>query len=422
MILNILSTCASRFVQRANGLLAAFILFLCLSSMLSAGVQKIQFFRLGGQGAFSQFSLADKQVSFNIETSSGVQPIRMQAGWATMPMERASSSTFTLFSYIGQTSKRKTLLEGAVPQEWSHVLVVIILNETTNVLSVLAVVNVGFDALASNTMKFVNISKTRVFSPYLPYSGQGASLAPGAQSEPLQLGIPGNDSVMYYMQVWGANGLSSSASYAFDPTIRYVTFLDSMSYSSSVVGGYTSRDTDRAFVSILNLPPPPPPGIIIPGITFPLPLIGQSIHFPNPGSKVFGVEPFALGASSTSGLPITYTVISGPAEVSGSILKIKGVGVVSVRASQAGNETYSAAADVQVDFTVNKKPQSIVFPAPVEPVFRGTPMVITLSATSSSGLPVTYKLISGPATLNGNTLTIIGSGKVTVQADQPGTP
>jgi len=44
---------------------------------------------------------------------------------------------------------------------------------------------------------------------------------------------------------------------------------------------------------------------------------------------------------------------------------------------------------------------------------------ITLSATSSSGLQVSYA-VSGPATVSGNTLTITGAGTVTVTATQPG--
>ena len=44
---------------------------------------------------------------------------------------------------------------------------------------------------------------------------------------------------------------------------------------------------------------------------------------------------------------------------------------------------------------------------------------IALTATASSGLPVTYQ-VTGPATVNGSTLTIIGAGPVTVTASQAG--
>jgi hypothetical protein len=44
---------------------------------------------------------------------------------------------------------------------------------------------------------------------------------------------------------------------------------------------------------------------------------------------------------------------------------------------------------------------------------------ITLGASASSGLAVSYS-VTGPATLNGSTLTITGMGQVTVTASQPG--
>ena len=62
--------------------------------------------------------------------------------------------------------------------------------------------------------------------------------------------------------------------------------------------------------------------------------------------------------------------------------------------------------------------QAITF-APLAPVTFGV-APITLAATSSSGLAVTYTVVSGPGTLSGNTLTVTGGGSIVVQADQPG--
>jgi hypothetical protein len=46
---------------------------------------------------------------------------------------------------------------------------------------------------------------------------------------------------------------------------------------------------------------------------------------------------------------------------------------------------------------------------------------LTLAATTSSALPITYQ-VSGPATLSGTNLTLTGPGTVTVTATQPGSP
>jgi uncharacterized repeat protein (TIGR03803 family) len=79
----------------------------------------------------------------------------------------------------------------------------------------------------------------------------------------------------------------------------------------------------------------------------------QTIIFANPGTKNYGVTPITLTATASSGLPITYTVTSGPATVSGSTLTITGAGSVTVEAAQAGNSSYAAATPVTVSFMVN---------------------------------------------------------------------
>jgi hypothetical protein len=61
--------------------------------------------------------------------------------------------------------------------------------------------------------------------------------------------------------------------------------------------------------------------------------------------------------------------------------------------------------------------QTISFPS--IPTQNG-PGTITLAATASSGLPVSYSVSSGWATVNGNVLTTTGAGSVTVTASQGG--
>lgn len=125
-----------------------------------------------------------------------------------------------------------------------------------------------------------------------------------------------------------------------------------------------------------------------------------------------------LSASSDRGLsPITFAVTSGPATLNGSALTITGAGEITVTASQAGNTTYRPATATQ-SFTVAKAPQSITFAALSDKSTGAAPF--TVSATASSGLPVTFT-VSGPATLSDRTVTLTGAeGTVTVTASQPG--
>ncbi|MDO1451125.1 T9SS type A sorting domain-containing protein [Rhodocytophaga aerolata] len=80
----------------------------------------------------------------------------------------------------------------------------------------------------------------------------------------------------------------------------------------------------------------------------------QSIVFNAIEDKLTSDAPFSLSASASSGLPVTFTVVSGPASVSGNILTLSGIeGVVTIRASQKGNSVYLAATDVERAFRVN---------------------------------------------------------------------
>lgn len=77
-----------------------------------------------------------------------------------------------------------------------------------------------------------------------------------------------------------------------------------------------------------------------------VPKTAQSITFTNPGSRPVSSPPFALGATASSGLPITYTVLSGPAAITGDEIRITGPGEVTVQANQAGNAFYLPAPTV----------------------------------------------------------------------------
>ena len=146
----------------------------------------------------------------------------------------------------------------------------------------------------------------------------------------------------------------------------------------------------------------------------------QTITFIAPTSPVtYGVPPITLSATASSGLPVTISVLSGPASISGNILTITGVGTVVVAADQAGDADYAAAREVTHRIVVKQIEQTISFTAPTSPVTYGV-APITLSATASSGLPVTFSVLSGPASISGNILTITGVGTVVVAADQTG--
>ena len=135
-------------------------------------------------------------------------------------------------------------------------------------------------------------------------------------------------------------------------------------------------------------------------------------------NHTFGDPPFTVAAASVSTGAFTYSVVSGPATISGNTVTLTGAGTVVLQASQAASGNYAAAFDTAV-FTVAEEAQTIAFPAPASPLSFGA-APIALSAAASSGLPVAFSVLSGPATLTGSTVTITGVGPVVIAANQPG--
>ena len=132
-------------------------------------------------------------------------------------------------------------------------------------------------------------------------------------------------------------------------------------------------------------------------------------------TQVFGASPFAVSASSASSGTVTYSVVSGPATISGSTVTVTGVGTVTLEADQLASGNY-AAATATTNFTVTPAVPTLVFtPIGTQP-FGAPPF--TVSASSASSGPITYSVVSGPATISGSTVTLTGSGSVVLAANQ----
>ncbi len=79
----------------------------------------------------------------------------------------------------------------------------------------------------------------------------------------------------------------------------------------------------------------------------------QTIDFPPIPDKLVSDLPFAISATASSGLPVTLSIISGPASLVGNSITLNGVpGIITVRASQSGNEQFNPAPDVEQSFQV----------------------------------------------------------------------
>ena len=149
--------------------------------------------------------------------------------------------------------------------------------------------------------------------------------------------------------------------------------------------------------------------------------ITQAITFPPIPDQLLGAQ-VSLQATTSSGLPVTYTLVSGPATLSGSTLTLTGLGTVTVEADQAGNSTYQAAAPVTVSFAVKNATSATTLGASAASVTSGNPVTLTATVTSSGGTPTgSVRFLEGATVLGTATLNSSGVASYTVNNVNVGT-
>ncbi|MGF6929334.1 gliding motility-associated-like protein [Chitinophaga sp. W2I13] len=323
-----------------------------------------------------------------------------------------------------------------------------------------------------------------------------AAVSQSFQVAPATLTVTADDK----QKTYGAN----------NPPLTYTVAGFVNNENSSVVNGTpglsTSADNSSApgtYPITVNVTPLTAANYIFTPVngTLTVGLTSQTITFPAIANKTYGDAAFTLGANSSSTLAVSYSVVSGPASISGNTVTITGAGSVTIAADQAGNSNYSPAtqatqtfnvakatltvtandknrvykqtnptpdytvtgfvngenssvvsgdatithtADINsapgvypitvtagtltaanYDFsfadgslTITKASQTIAFPAISNKTYGDA--AFTLNAASDAGLPVAYTVTAGPATVSGNTVTITGTGNVTISATQAG--
>lgn len=135
---------------------------------------------------------------------------------------------------------------------------------------------------------------------------------------------------------------------------------------------------------------------------------------------------YSVNAWATSGLPLSYsssnTSVATVNATTGEVT-IVGAGSTTITVSQAGDNNFEAAANVEQTLNVAKADQSIAFAITFSKYFGDAPFDLNLFANASSGLSLTYTS-SDPsvASIDGSTVTIHKAGMVTITASQGGTP
>src|SRR5205823_9521312 len=110
----------------------------------------------------------------------------------------------------------------------------------------------------------------------------------------------------------------------------------------------------------------------------------QTITFGALAAKTYGDAPFTVSATASSGLTVSFSIVSGPATISGSTVTITGAGTVTVRAAQSGDANWNAATSVDQSFSVAKKTVTGSITANIK-VYDGT-TAATIATRSVSGV------------------------------------
>jgi lysophospholipase L1-like esterase len=154
--------------------------------------------------------------------------------------------------------------------------------------------------------------------------------------------------------------------------------------------------------------------------SFAVTLASQTIAFPSIADTTYGQAAFTLNATASSGLPVSFAsatpAVCWVSEI--SVTLIAG-GTCIIQANQPGNVDYAAAPSVSQSFNIRRAIQTVTFaPVPATTLLTGT---VTLSASASSGLPVSFASTTPlVCAVSGSTATLLAVGICTVNASQAG--
>jgi hypothetical protein len=129
----------------------------------------------------------------------------------------------------------------------------------------------------------------------------------------------------------------------------------------------------------------------------------QSISFAAIPNTVYGASPIALTATSSSGLPVSYQVMSGPATLNSrsNTINITGAGSVVILATQAGNATYQQAPSITISFNVSPAVLTIT-PTSTVATYGAIPASFNYSITGLLSGQYLSQVISGKPVITSN--------------------
>jgi hypothetical protein len=133
----------------------------------------------------------------------------------------------------------------------------------------------------------------------------------------------------------------------------------------------------------------------------------QTITFAALTDKTVGDPAFAVAATASSGLEVSFTA-TGKCTITGATVTLTGAGSCSVTAHQAGNASYHPAADVSRSFAIAKGQATLALDN-LSRIYNGSPMAATVTTTPAGLGTVTI-------TYNGSSTPPVSAGSYAVAA------
>ena len=114
----------------------------------------------------------------------------------------------------------------------------------------------------------------------------------------------------------------------------------------------------------------------------------QTITFAALANKLYGAAPFAVSATASSGLAVSFSSdTTSVCTVSGNTVTLHSTGTCTIRASQAGNANYQPATDVTRSFVVGYTLSNLA--PPNKSTFQhGSAIPVKFQLTGAGGVPI----------------------------------
>ncbi|GEP41609.1 choice-of-anchor D domain-containing protein [Brevifollis gellanilyticus] len=117
----------------------------------------------------------------------------------------------------------------------------------------------------------------------------------------------------------------------------------------------------------------------------------QTVTFNPPATLFVNQGPLSLSASASSGLPVTFSIVSGPATLqSGNVLTLTGTGSVKISASQTGNSGYREAPTLTKAIVIKPVPTAPML-VDLNQTYNGLPRSVSVIGASSAPV-ITYTI------------------------------